>query len=327
MMNVGSIRASLLGRLITHIAETDLSVDDILSRHGLHRTQILDPYKMVPLSRYIPLFEDAAHFSGMPDLGARLGTMVKSLDLGPTGVLFSISATVLDGLNRITGHVNAIQGATSNELLMIGGYYVWSYQLSNTKLWPRRQDSEFTLSTMCQLIRSSFTRNWRPLEVHFEHPEPTTSSRLQAVFRAPIKFGQSTNRLIIAPADIERVYRSEDPNLVSVLERHIFDLETKENTSHSLQKRVRSLIAIHLGYTRITISLIASDLEMAPRTLQRRLQEEGTSLRAMVERYRMEIMDKQIKANAKKMRIADILGYTDSTALWRARKGWLGKMK
>lgn len=323
MANVASIRASVLIQLVEQIAKTDLSVDALLARHGLLRAQMADPYAMVPLSRYVPLFEDAARLSGTPDLGALLGMKVTPRDLGPTGVLFSISPTILDGMNRLTRHVTAIQGATSNGLRMIGENYVWSYQLSTAKLWPRRQDSEFTLSTSCQLIRSSFSRNWRPVEVHFEHPEPANPARLQAIFRAPLKFGQSSNRLIIAPADVERVYRSEDPNLVSVLERHIVELETKENAYHSLQERVRSLIAIHLGYRRITVSLIASDLGMAPRTLQRRLEEEGTSLRSMIERYRMEIAEKQMKASVKKMRIADTLGYADSTVFWRARRRWL----
>lgn len=323
MNNVASIRASILIHLIDEVEKTGLSADTLLARHGLLKAQVADPYFMVPLSRYIPMFEDAAQLVGATTLGAVLGTRITPRDLGPAGVLFSISPTILDGMNRLTRHITAIQGATSNGLRMVGDNYVWTYQLSAAKLWPRRQDSEFTLSSSCQLIRSSFSRNWRPQEVHFEHEQPVDVARLESIFRAPIKFGQSSNRLIIAPADAERVYRSDDPNLVTVLERHILELEVRESEQNSLEDRVKSLIGIHLGHRRVTIALIAADIGLAPRTLQRRLAEEGSSLRILVESYRRSIAEKQTKANIRKLRIAETLGYADSTVLWRARKRWI----
>ncbi len=322
MNKVSVIRASILAHLIEQIEQTNLSADALLARHGLMKAQIADPYFRVPLSRYVPLFEDAAQLLGMPHLGALLGTRITPRDLGPAGVLFSVSPTILDGLVRLTRHIMAIQSSTTNGLRLIEGNYVWTYQLSAAKLWPRRQESEFTLSSSCQLIRSSFSRNWRPLEVHFEHDEPPDTKRLEAIFRAPLKFGQSSNRLIIAPADAERVYRSDDTDIVTVLEQHILQLEARDTEQSSLAQRVKSLIGIHLGHRRVTVALLAADLGMAARTLQRRLAEEGTSLRSLVEEYRRDIVEMQMKAGTRKMRIADTLGYADSTVLWRARKRW-----
>ncbi|MBN8931670.1 MAG: AraC family transcriptional regulator, partial [Rhizobium pusense] len=221
MNQVAAIRSSILLHLIEHIEQTSLSADTLLASYGLSRGQVADPHFRVPLSRYIPLFEGAAQKLGTPELGAVLGTRITPRDLGPAGVLFSVSPTILDGLNRLTRHILAIQSSTTNGVRRVGEAYVWTYQLSASKLWPRRQDSEFTLSSSCQLIRSSFSRNWRPMEVHFEHEEPADVTRLEAIFRAPLKFGQSSNRMIIAGADAERVYRSDDTDIVTVLEQYV----------------------------------------------------------------------------------------------------------
>ncbi|WEZ85344.1 AraC family transcriptional regulator ligand-binding domain-containing protein (plasmid) [Rhizobium sp. 32-5/1] len=254
---------------------------------------------MVPLALYVSLFEDAARLSGLGNLGAVLGTKVTPGDLGPAGVLFSISPTIREAVDRLTLYVTAIQGGTSSGFQEIGDNYVWNYQISVPNLWPRRQDSEFTLSICCQLIRLCFSRNWQPAEIHFEHPEPPNrTNELDKIFKTSVKFGQSSNRLVITKADAQRIFRSEDPALVSILERHINDLSIKE--SKSLRDRVNSLIGMHLGYRRITIALIAEDLGVTQRTLQRRLQHEGTSLRELVECHRRELAQKQIDASLKK---------------------------
>ncbi|MBM7048399.1 AraC family transcriptional regulator [Rhizobium lusitanum] len=322
MSEAATIRASVLLPILAQIENTGLSVDTLLARHGILRSQISDPYAMVSLARYVSLFEDAAKLSATPHLGALLGTKVTPGDLGPTGVLFSISPTILDAINRLKLYISAIQRATSSGLQVVEDNYVWSYQLSSSKLWPRRQDSEFTLSACCQLIRLGFSRSWRPIEIHFEHPEPLNPAPLEKIFRAPLKFGQPSNRLFITRADAQRTYRSEDSALVAVLEHHIAELAEKQGEPQSLRDRVRSLIGTNLGYGKITITTVADDLGLAPRTLQRRLQEDGTSLREMIEIYRSELAQKQLDAKLKKVQIADALGYADSTVFWRARRRW-----
>lgn len=317
-----TIRASVLIPIIDQLEKTGMQTEPLLDRHGIIRSQISDPYAMVPISRYIEFFEDAASTSGSPLMGALMGTGITPGDLGPTGVLFSISPNILEAIHRLTRYLSAIQGATSTGLQEFDGDYVWSYQISSPALWPRRQDSEFTLSVSCQLIRLCFSRNWRPLEVQFEHPEPPDSAGLAKIFRAPLKFGQPSNRLVISRTDAQKIYRSEDPALVAVLEHHIAELAALSSAPQSLPERVRALIGANLGYRKIRIADVARDLGLAPRTLQRRLMLEGTSLREIVEDYRRELAEKQIRARLNKRKIADTLGYADSTVFWRARKRW-----
>ncbi|GAC1046333.1 AraC family transcriptional regulator [Rhizobium sp. No.120] len=317
-----TIRASVLTSIIEQMEKAGLRVEPLMHRHGIVRHQISDPYAMVPISRYIALFEDAANTSGSAHMGALMGSNIAPGDLGPTGVLLSVSPTIRHALHRLTRYISAIQGATTTGLQEFDGNYIWSYQISSPALWPRRQDSEFTLSASCQLIRLCFSRNWRPLEVQFEHPEPQHAGELARIFRAPLKFGQPSNRLVISRADAQKIYRSEDAALVAVLEHHIAELATRSTGPQSLPSRVRALIAANLGYRKITILDVAKDLGMAPRTLQRRLMREGSSLRELIEDYRRELADKQMQAKLNKKKIADALGYADSTVFWRARKRW-----
>jgi AraC-like DNA-binding protein len=321
---IASIRASVLALLVQHMDQRSGKTDLLLAAHGLMRSQLADPYAKVPMARYVALFEEAAILAEEPALGARMGLMFKPGDIGPIGVLFSLTSTISGALERLSRYVISVQTATGSGVFEENGDLVWSYRLLDPSLWPRRQESEFTLSASCQLIRSCFGRNWRPLEVHFEHQAPRDTSVLKRIFRAPLLFGQSGNRLVLARADADKVHRIEDDSLTGILERHIADLIGNEAQQEGgVTQKVRTLISIYLGHKPVTINTVASDLNISPRSLQRRLANEGTSLRVLVRDHRQALAALHLEnRDANMAQIADALGYADATVLWRARRNW-----
>lgn len=322
MPAIASIRASVLAPLVEQIDRRSGKTDLLLASHGILRSQLGDPYAIIPMARYVAIFEEAALVTGEASLGARLGTLFKPSDIGPIGVLFSISGTIRAGFERLAKYVNTVQSATSSGVFEEDGNLVWSYRLEDPMMWPRRQDSEFSVVASCQLVRSCFARSWKPLEVHFEHMAPRDRSVLERIFRCPLVFGESANRIIVEGRDATRLYRQEDPALSAVLERHVAELVGKTMVPDSISERVRGLIGIYLGHKPITLPAIATELRISVRTLQRRLAEEGTSLRDLVRETRETIAATQLQAHVQKSRIAEVLGYADSTVLWRAQKGW-----
>lgn len=297
--------------------------DLLLAGHGILRDQLSDPYAFVAVGTYLAIFEQAAEFVGEASFGAQLGMTMKPGDIGPMGMLFSMAPTIRQAFGRLSKFVNALQGATHSSLSEQNGLLVWSYSITDRSLWPRRQDSEFTLATTCYLVRQCFSGAWHPQEVHFEHGSPLDTKPLKRVFQAPILFGQSANRLVFDPAEADRVYRQEDATLVAILERHIADLIGEANTSSALSDRVTALIGMHLGYRPITVGMLAAELGTTARTLQRRLADEGTSVRDLVRLYRISLADKHSRTSkGNHALLARTLGYADSTALWRARKTW-----
>ncbi len=322
MPAIASIRASVLAPLVEQIDRRSGKTDLLLASHGILRSQLDDPYAMIPMARYVAIFEEAALVTGEASLGARLGTLFKPSDIGPIGVLFSISGTIRAGFERLAKYVNTVQSATSSGVFEEDGNLVWSYRLDDPMMWPRRQDSEFSVVASCQLVRSCFAKSWKPLEVHFEHMAPRDRSVLERIFRCPLVFGESANRIIVEGRDATRLYRQEDPALSAVLERHVAELVGKTMVPDSISERVRGLIGIYLGHKPITLPAIATELRISVRTLQRRLAEEGTSLRDLVRETRETIATTQLQAHVQKSRIAEVLGYADSTVLWRAQKGW-----
>jgi AraC-like DNA-binding protein len=89
--------------------------------------------------------------------------------------------------------------------------------------------------------------------------------------------------------------------------------------------RVLALIAARLGHRSIGLDDIAIDLSIAPRSLQRRLAEEGTSLRQILSDHRKQVAELHLRAGEPHLgKLAVALGYADGTTFWRAHRGWKG---
>ncbi|GAB0119987.1 AraC family transcriptional regulator [Acidisoma sp. 7E03] len=322
-----TIRASVPAMLLRVLPEEDARLDRLLHGRGLSRAQLQDPYECVPIARYIGLLEDAAEALGRPLLGCEIGLAMKPNDIGALGILFTTSGSIAAAFRRMAAFLVSLQGSTISGLVEEEDTVSWVYQLSDARLWPRRQDTELTFAASCQLVRLGFRPRWAPRAVHFEHADAGQGAALEKIFRAPIFFGQPSNRLVMDRTEAEHLHRHEDAGLIAVLERHLQDLmPERETPEETLREQVRSAVAILLGHQPVTLPRIAAELGLSPRTLQRRLAAGGTSLQALVREQRQRIALHHLESGRLPCaQIAEALGYADSTVFWRAMKGWTGQ--
>jgi AraC-like DNA-binding protein len=89
---------------------------------------------------------------------------------------------------------------------------------------------------------------------------------------------------------------------------------------------VRHRISEKLALGAPAIADIAGALHMSPRTLQRRLADEGTSLNAIIDAVREEIARAKVLDRSLPLgEIAYLCGYSELSAFLRAFKRWTGK--
>ncbi|MYZ46244.1 AraC family transcriptional regulator [Propylenella binzhouense] len=297
-----------------------------LEAHGLDRARLRDPYEVIPLITLLDLQEEVAALAGDPVLGARLGQQTTPADLGPAGLLMQQSGCIWRGLNRYAASVAALQSATLMQFEAHEGVLSFSYQLHGLDMarWP--QDGELTLSSACRMIRHCFDRRWRPLEVHFAHRPSPRPDLLQQMFRAPVLFAQGVNRLLFSADGVNTVHREEDRSLIAVIERHVADLSMSRSESFSTVELVRDVVARLTGHAECSLGTVAGELGLTPRALQRRLAEEGSSLRQLQREERLRIVERQLADPRRNLaQIAQALGYSDGTVLWRAYRNWTGR--
>lgn len=317
-----SVRSSVLQAIVQRLDVSGHRAGLMLSRHGIPASVLDDPYGAVPLSAYLAFFDAAAREMQDADLGARLGMAIRAGDVGPVGLVLSLSASIDRGMARFARTTSALQHLGENAWLSEGETRVFSYRIPTGPDWPRRQDAEFSLVSLMQILRASFDTRLVPQAVHLEHPAPEDAGLLQRYFRCPVLFGQASNRLVLDAASTARIVRTEDDALIGALERHIRDLLGQDSAGQSATAQVSALIAASLGREGVGVAQLAARLGESPRTLQRRLQAEGTSVRALVEAERRAAVERLQAEGAGVGAMAQALGYADGTAFWRARRNW-----
>lgn len=322
------VRGSVVSAVVDEFTRLGGDSQAILVQYGLSAAFLRDPQAHVSLAKYAAMYEDMAERLGDPLLGARLGLATRPVDLGPAGMVMARSRSVYGALERLTRFLTSFQPGTHASLSESDGTLLWAYRIRDPAIWPRRQDAEYTMSSLVRLIRAAFMNDWRPLLIQFEHSPGSIAEarRLEHLLGGcPIQFEAASNALILPGAEARISVREEDPDLIAILERYLGDLSAIEPNHVSWTDRVMSLVTTYLGRQPVTLQSLAADLAVSPRSLQRHLANEGATLRELVRSYRQEIAEQHLQAGTLRLgNLAEALGYTDGTTFWRAHRNWKG---
>ena len=85
-----------------------------------------------------------------------------------------------------------------------------------------------------------------------------------------------------------------DPGLCAVLDRHAEELLAKYPPEDSLVEQARAIIKDGLNGGDTSVERVAEKLRMSARTLQRKLQEHGTSHQELLDQLRKDLSSAQI---------------------------------
>jgi AraC-like DNA-binding protein len=157
--------------------------------------------------------------------------------------------------------------------------------------------------------------------VWFPHAPVASEERYSARFNAPVTF--RSDRLALA-------YASRDLNLpVTESNRELHDLAASYLDRHLPKGRspfaqeVRQTITALLGTTHCSHREVANALYMHPRSMQRRLHDEGTAFEEFKDNVRRELAERYLSNPEMPLtQVAALVGYSEQSALARSCRRW-----
>lgn len=164
-----------------------------------------------------------------------------------------------------------------------------------------------------------------PRAVHFSHPAPARVSEQERVFRAPVRYGRPRNELVLDRALLDRPQRHAEQRLLALLDRQLGALLSGLPESRRFKDRVARCMLDELPEREPSVATVAAKLHMSTRSLQRRLQGEGTSFAEVLSDLRRDralhyLQDPRLSIGE----VAFLLGFLDVTAFHRAFRRWTG---
>lgn len=162
--------------------------------------------------------------------------------------------------------------------------------------------------------------------VRFRHPAPTQTAAYLRSFEGLPSFSQPVDELVLSRALLDLPNHQADPLLLPILEEHLEKRTEAAGRVGADLDRVRCAVKQLLQQREPTASQTAQLLHMSPRTLQRRLLLQGTSVKRLVEEVRRELALQHVQGSSMPLaEIAFVLGFSDVSAFHRAFKRWTGQ--
>jgi AraC-like DNA-binding protein len=162
--------------------------------------------------------------------------------------------------------------------------------------------------------------------VWFRHAGFGPAEEYRAVLECPVRFQSERSGIVFEDAALDAPRAGSDPRLAGFLQAHAEVLLAKLPDDATFAEQVRAALVAELREGEPDVAKVARRLGTSARSLQRRLQEEGASFRAVVDDARLELS--RVYLGEKNLSIADIaylLGYSDPAAFTRAFKRWTGR--
>jgi AraC-like DNA-binding protein len=161
------------------------------------------------------------------------------------------------------------------------------------------------------------------LAVRLQHGPPRHAAQrreYEDFFRCPVQFQQPESGLLLAPAALGQILTLADPALHRLLEEHAHRmLNRRQGHPVALLDQVRAALREQLSRQHApTREQVAAELGMSGRTLHRRLQEAGTSFRALLDDIRYDFAQDYLGASTLTMdAISQQLGFQESQSFIR----------
>ena len=180
---------------------------------------------------------------------------------------------------------------------------------------------EFLAVIAMKVLRFATAGRFTAHEVHFEHPYRGNIQKYTRAFGCSVLFGQEKTTIVANDEAWALPLVHGNQALHGQLRGVAAGLHAALE-SHHFVDTVRDRIKLLLGRGQSSIEAVAAGLHMTPRTLQRRLQDDGTNFRALIEATRKSILVACVERNQAPDEIMRHAGYTNVRSFRRAMKRW-----
>lgn len=322
------IRTRSLTPIIELIRRYDLAPEEVIAPLGIDISVLTDPkYEdTLELDKAYELLEVVAEKSGCHFLGALLGSEETLSFLGPIGLLMEHSPDVETALHVMLKNRRIQQELTDVQLATFGNRV--SLSLIPRDITSREGARHFTeagIYTLAKILRMITGPDFRADRICFAHAAPGDISPYRRLALAKVSFSEEENAIIFGKEYLSRKRRQVDEDLGQALTNYLALL--RENSSDDLLTQLDYIIQRQLRGGACTLQLVAEELHMHPRNLQRHLKSMGTSFSEALAAYRSRHAMALLNDPALQItQIALRLGYSDATAFGQAFKKWFGKM-
>ena len=309
---------------------------EYLASQGIDETAVLKQLKRksrqqlglngrVPLQDYQRLFAVGQALTGDDQFGLNMGASPMPRSWGLVSHLAMSAPTPLIALSALMNYSHLQLDFAQFDLdEPEDGNLILSWQ-SNTPRRPSRHVIEHMFANIVALSNSQIGYPTHTIRIEFKHNSAGNTKHMEKVLNADVSFDCNADRIFIPELFLELPSRYGQDDLFTYTEdlarQRLMELRGEDKLINS----VRGIILNQLPFGLPKIDDTAKALDMAPRTLQRRLLERQLKYQVLLDDVRRELARGLIiKPELTLSDVADYLGFNDQSAFQHAFQRWEG---
>lgn len=302
----------------------------ILEQRGIsvpaafHELLVADPDARIPISLVEQHFEEGIRNAADPSIGVAAGRSMSVGDCPALDYAMSTANTVREAVDIALQHARLCNDSLVIELQVENGRALVRLESSSAL---NRISADFLMVG----LYTAHVRLWPhapgELECWFAHPQPRDmSAYLEAIPNATLRFSAPCYGFSFNSKTLDERLDSADPKLHAIVHKYADLMLAELPSTQTLAGDIRRMLPTELLRSRADAASVARKLHVSVRTLGRRLEEEGTSFKVLLNDVRRELaLNMLVRGDLPIADVARQLDFADVSTFHRAFRRWTGQ--
>ncbi|HIF99617.1 MAG: AraC family transcriptional regulator [Myxococcales bacterium] len=306
--------------LVDLLQKEGVPVREALRGTGISARQLRMPDGLITHPQQLRVYQNAVAIASEPGLGFRLGALFEPGHHGVLGHALLCATSGRDEL-RIAANYVRIRGflldfelreeadttvLVAREFIPLGAVHMMVVE-----------------ELLAMFSGPGSSRSSEASEIRIDYPAPAHRAQYESLFECPIRFGADALEIRFPNALLDAPREMSNAEMLQICEERCQAILERLGSGGQMADRVRSQILAIRGFQ---LDAVAGRMGTSPRTLRRRLREEGTNFREVVGDVRKGLaLDYLETSDLLLEEIAALLGYEDAANFNRAFRRWVGR--
>lgn len=328
-MRESTVAASIIIDMLGYLERHGHPEAEVAAASRLSLPAVRLPDARVPGSAVERLWVEGERLTGDADLGLHMAEAFNPGALDILGYVILSCRTAREVLDRLSRFVAILNDGLKVHIVDERDVTECRFEILHTldnylARHPRHALEAMAVGVTTTLVRLT-SGAIAPVAVGFSYPTPTSTSEHERVFGPVVRFGARENHLAFRTADLATAVPSANPQLLEVFERHAAAIAGTLDQYGPVGRRVVHVMANRVKGAAPTIDAVAVELAMSTRSIQRALQDEGTSYQLLLDDVRRELAIRHLMVpGTSATQVAFLTGFSEPSAFARAFRRWTG---
>jgi AraC-like DNA-binding protein len=305
------------------LREFGVDLKQVLAESGLPADLFSHPDNLIPFRQGSRLLGMCVDRTGCAHLGLLIGRHTFLEALGVVADLTKSAPDVRTALRLLSRYLTLSDGGGLAKLDERSRFASYSYALYEPGVERAEVTYDVVLASIWNVLRALCGSRWLPHEIQFTRRRPADVRPYRSFLRAPLRFDCEQSAVVFDKAWLDVPLGSSDPQRLKALEAQVRAIEAQ--VTGDLPAQVRRVLRRQLLSGGTSMDLVAAELAMHRRTLDRKLRPHGLRFQALGDEIRFEVA-RQLLSDTEMpiVAIAQSLHFADASVFTRAFRRWSG---